>query len=433
MLPVFRPLRDRGVLTVWSGLCASTIGEDLLRVAAVWLAVEAAGNMAGLITAAQYAMMLVVGLAGGVLLDGWRADKAMVWAKLWSALFAVLPVIGYYFFGLSITLLVLSSVGVAGMRMVFSPALQSALPVLVHEHGAMQSINGLFDATYRLARLIGPIVAAFLNLFIPVLHFLTATAIGFLASAGAIAVMRERLVDPAERRPSRHSGWRGTLDALTAAARLMLGERVMGALLLTNAVVNGPWLVALNLAIALIVTEYQPSFLGFGGLAAYALVMGAYGVGDVSGNLIVGSIRLRRSLSTMFLGYVAMGAGITLLAVSTWLLPPDRLLPAMMVGALIAGLGGPFYFVPMITRMQQVFHGSDIARVFRFRLAVMAASMLLWSAFAPPLLHLMGSAATELMWGLIILAVGVGGHVVCRRIEDRDRRGAANPVATPGE
>ena len=433
MIPVLRPLRDPAVATVWSGLAASTIGEDLFRVAAVWLAVEAAGNMAGLITAAQYAMMLVVGLAGGVLLDGWRADKAMVWAKVWSALFAVLPVIGYYFFGLSIPLLILSSVGVAGMRMVFSPALQSALPVLIHEPGAMQSINGLFDATYRLARLIGPIIAAFLNLFIPVLHFLTATALGFLAAAGAIAVMRERLVDPAERRPSRHSGWRGTLDALTAAARLMLGERVMGGLLLTNAVVNGPWLVALNLAIALIVTEYQPSFLGFGGLAAYALVMGAYGVGDVSGNLIVGSIRLRRWLSTMFLGYVAMGGGITVLAVSTWLLPPDRLLPAMMVGALIAGLGGPFYFVPMITRMQQVFHGSDIARVFRFRLAVMAASMLLWSAFATPLLDLMGSAATELMCGLIILAVGVGGHVVCRRIEDRDRRGAANPVATPGE
>jgi hypothetical protein len=79
----------------------------------LWLAVEAAGNMAGLITAAQYAMMLVVGLAGGLLLDGWRADRAMVWAKLWSALFAVLPVIGYYFFGLSIALLIVSSVGVA--------------------------------------------------------------------------------------------------------------------------------------------------------------------------------------------------------------------------------------------------------------------------------------------------------------------------------
>src|SRR5438477_83112 len=144
--------------------------------------------------------------------------------------------------------------------------------------------------------------------------------------AGGGAVWRGR----ARRRPRRlRPGWRGAADALMSALRLLLGERLMGALILVNAFVNGPWLVALSLAIALIVTEYQPSFLGFGGLAAYALVMGAYGVGDVSGNLIVGSIRLRRSLSTMFLGYVAMGAGITLLAVSTWLLPPDRLLPAM--------------------------------------------------------------------------------------------------------
>ena len=45
MLPVFRPLTDRAVLTVWSGLCTSTIGEDLFRVASVWLAVEVAGNM----------------------------------------------------------------------------------------------------------------------------------------------------------------------------------------------------------------------------------------------------------------------------------------------------------------------------------------------------------------------------------------------------
>jgi hypothetical protein len=62
----------------------------------------------------------------------------------------------------------------------------------------------------------------------------------------------------------------------------------------------------------------------------------------------------------------------------------------------------------------------------------MAASMLLWSALATPLLDLMGSAATELMCGLIILAVGVGGYVVCRRIEQRERRGAA-ALPTPGE
>ena len=102
--PTFRPLKDRAVLTVWSGLCTSTIGEDLFRVASVWLAVEAAGNMVGLVTGVQYVAMLVAGLFGGVLFDRWRADKAMIGSRIWSVAFSLLPVVGYYFFGISITL-----------------------------------------------------------------------------------------------------------------------------------------------------------------------------------------------------------------------------------------------------------------------------------------------------------------------------------------
>jgi len=199
-------------------------------------------------------------------------------------------------------------------------------------------------------------------------------------------------------------GWRGAWEALTAGFRLMLSEPSMGAILIVNAVLNGPWMVALSLAIALIVTEYQPTFLGFGGLAAYALVMGAYGVGDVSGNIVAASVRFRRPMSTMFLGYVVMGIGFSVLAVVVWLLPPDRLLPAMMVGALLAGLGGPFFFVPMITRMQTVFHGHDIARVFRLRLVVMAAAMMVSSLVATWFFDLMGAVATQLGCGLLILA-----------------------------
>jgi hypothetical protein len=428
MIAVFRPLKDRAVLTVWLGLNASTIGEDLFRVAVVWLAVEAAGNLAGLITAAQYGVMLVVGLFGSVVLDAWRADRAMFWAKAWSALFAILPVIGFYLYGVSITLLILSSVGVAAMRMVFSPALQEATPTLVRDRTSMLAVNSLFDVSWRLARLIGPIAAAFLNLFLPVIHFLTATALGFLASAGTVAATHQRLIDPDAKPRSFRSGWRGVVDTLTAAARLMLGERLTGALLLTNAMVNGPWTVALSLAIAVMISEYDPTFLGFSGLAAYALVMGAFGVGDVVANLVVGSVRFRRPLSTMFLGYFAMGGGFTLLALTVWVLPPAWLLPSMMVAAALAGWGGPFYFVPMITRMQMVFHGSDIARVFRFRLAVMAASMLVWSAAATPLLNWLGSAGTELLCGLLIVAIGAVGYAICRRIEDRDPQATVSPA-----
>jgi hypothetical protein len=317
--------------------------------------------------------------------------------------------------------------------MVFSPALQSTVPTLVRNRDGQQAINGLFDATYRIARLIGPMVAALLHLFMPVIHFLTATALGFLVSGAAIRAAQTRLegglADPVRMKP----GLKGAWEALTAGMRLMLSEPVTGAVLLVNALMNGPWMVALSLAIALIVTEYKPTFLGFGDLSAYALVMGAYGVGDVTGNIIAASVRFRNPLSTMFLGYVAMGTGFSWLALSVWLLPGDVLLPAMMIGGLLGGLGGPFFFVPMITRMQTVFHGHDIARVFRFRLVVMAAAMLVSSIVATWMFELMGAVTTQLACGVLILGVGVAGHLLCRRHERRERRGSADPVPTPGE
>jgi len=418
MIPVFRPLKDPAVATVWSGLAASTIGEDLFRVAVVWIAAEQIGNAAGYVNATQYGAMLVVGLLGASAFDRWRPDRAMIGAKYASAVMALLPVIGFYIWGVSIPLLVASVMGLAGLRMVFTPALQSAVPVLVTDRSAMQAINGLFDATWRLARLIGPVMAAILNTLLPVIHFLTITAVGFVLSALAIWVVRDRLIDPAARlRPGR-GGWRGAWDALLDGARLMLRERTTGALLLINAFANGPWSVALQLCIALMVVEHDPHLFGFHGLASLGLIVGSCGFGDVLGNLIAGSVRFRRPLSTMFLGYVAMGAGFALIALAAWGLDNPYKLPAMMAAGLVAGLGAPFFFIPMITRMQTVFKGAEIARVFRLRLAVMAGSMLFFNLLATPMFDLIGPTHTEFYFGLLLLALGLSGYIYYRRREN---------------
>jgi DHA3 family macrolide efflux protein-like MFS transporter len=134
----------------------------------------------------------------------------------------------------------------------------------------------------------------------------------------------------------------------------------------------------------------------------------------------------------MFLGYVVIGIGFSALAIAVWVLPSDMLLPAMMGGALLGGLGGPFFFVPMITRMQTVFHGHDIARVFRLRLVVMAAAMMVSSLVSSWSFEIMGAVATQLACGLLILGTGVAGYLLCRRHEDRARAGAAAPSPAPG-
>ena len=417
MLPIFRPLKDPAVAVVWSGLAASTIGEDLFRVAVVWIAADAIGNAAGYVNAAQYGAMLVVGLLGASAFDRWRADRAMMGAKYASALLALIPVAGFFIWGISIPLLVLAVMGLAGLRMVFTPALQSAVPVLVPDRDAMQAINGLFDATWRLARLIGPMMAAVLNTLLPVIHFLSITAVGFVLSGLAVWAVRDRLIDPNHKpRPGR-GGWRGAWDALLDGARLMLREPIMGALLMVNAVANGPWSVALQLCIALMVKEHDPHIFGFHGLAALGLIVGTCGVGDVAGNLVAGSVRFRRPLSTMFIGYIAMGTGFALIALAAWGLDNPYKLPAMMAAGLLSGFGGPFYFIPMITRLQTVYRGAEIARVFRLRLAVMAGAMLFFNLGATPMFDWIGPTSTEFLFGLLLLALGIAGYVYFRRNE----------------
>lgn len=419
MIAVLRLLKDSGIATIWSGLAASTIGEDLFRVAVVWIAAEQIGNAAGYVNAAQYGAMLVVGLIGASLFDRWRADRAMIGAKYASAVLALVPVAGYYVWGISIPLLILSVMGLAALRMVFTPALQSAVPVLVPNRDEMQAINGLFDATWRVARLVGPMLAAVLNTLLPVIHFLSVTAVGFILSAVAVWAVRDRTYDPSvPARPSR-GGWRGAWDALLDGARLMMREPVTGILLLVNAFANGPWSVALQLAITLIVLEHDPHLFGLHGLAALGLIIGTCGVGDVVGNLVAGSVKFRKPLQTMFLGYVAMGTGFVLLAVAAWGLDNPFKLPAMMAAALISGFGGPFYFIPMITRMQTVYRGVEIARVFRLRLAIMAASMLVFNLGATPLFNLIGPTHTEFYFGLLLLIMGIAGHLYFRRVENR--------------
>jgi len=422
MLLIFRPLKDPAVATVWSGLAASTIGEDLFRVAVVWIAAEQIGNAAGYVNAAQYGAMLVVGLLGASVFDRWQADRAMIGAKLVSAVLALLPVLGAYVWGVSIPLLVLAVMGIAAMRMVFTPALQSAVPILVPNRDAMQAINGLFDATWRLARLIGPMLAAVLNSILPVIHFLSVTSLGFVLSGLAIWAVRDRLVDSSHQPTRGRGGLHGVWDALVDGAGLMRREPTIGTLLLVNALANGPWSVALQLCIALMVKQHDPRLFDFEGLAALGLIIGIGGAGDVAGNLIAGSVRFRRPLATMFLGYVAMGTGFALLAVAVWLLPNPWMLPAMMLASLIAGFGGPFYFIPMITRLQTSYRGAEIARVFRLRLAVMAASMLGFNLAATPLFDLLGPTLTEFLLGLLILALGIGGHLYFRQVESRPQK-----------
>jgi hypothetical protein len=76
-----------------------------------------------------------------------------------------------------------------------------------------------------------------------------------------------------------------------------------------------------------------------------------------------------------------------------------------------------------------VFEGSDIARVWRLRLAIMAGSQLLASLVATWLFDALGAAMTVLGCGLFIFLAGVTGHMAFRRLEAQPSASAITSAA----
>lgn len=63
----------------------------------------------------------------------------------------------------------------------------------------------------------------------------------------------------------------------------------------------------------------------------------------------------------------------------------------------------------------------------------MAGAMLVSSLVATWLFELMGAVVTQLVCGVLIFSIGAAGHLICRRLEWRERLNASTEVATPGE
>ena len=400
--PFIALLRDRDVRVLWGGLAFSAVGDELYRVGVIWLAVGLAGADAALLPAAQYAAVLVASLAAGAFADLLRPRTAMIVADLARAVLAVVPVLATAAWGLSLPTLIASSVALAAFGALFSPALLSAVPRLVPDPGCLLAVNGLMDATARLARLAGPFLAGAMATILPTLHLLTANAASFLISATAVATLGNRF-DVLHGKTAATTVWR-RMGQGVAAARSTPG---VPTLLLANAAILAAWILGLTIGVPLLVAA-RVSMVG-GGLGVLALVMGAYGVGDFTSNVLVATHAPERPWRFMFAGYVVLGSGLGLLAAAFIAMPEGWQVPVAMVLAFVSGLGGPMFFLPMMTRLQAQFSGADLAGVIRLRVTLTSAAMMIGATLGPPLFHALGTAATVGACGTLIAAVGLAG------------------------
>jgi DHA3 family macrolide efflux protein-like MFS transporter len=405
---VLRVLRDRRLATLWSSQVLSAMGDYFYAIAVLWIAVRVAGSRAGLVAAAETSAALAFGLLGGVYADRWNRRRVMIVTDLLRAgAVAVLPLLAALG-TLQLWQLVLAGILLGGLGALFNPALQASIPTLTGDARTLQATNGLMDLTRRLARAIGPSLAGLVVAVLPLSQFFTLDAVSFVISAGAIASLGSRYAwKPAPAVAQARAGGAGVLAEIAGAVRQVAADPRLAWAFAALGVINVLWAMAFTLGVPLLAAEALRA-----GVGAYGLIVGAYGVGNVAANLVVGSLPIRRHIVWFFAGKLVLAGGFLLLASAPVLL-------VALAGSALAAVGGPMGDIPLLTLMQTGLPAHQLGKVFSLRWTLSNGGALLGTLLAVPWFAFAGVRVGIAVCATLMAVTGALGLVRFATEQDR--------------
>jgi DHA3 family macrolide efflux protein-like MFS transporter len=392
---ILSPLRQRPIALLWGGQVLSSIGDQIYRVAIVWMAVSLIGTNAGLLPAAEAASILLFGTFVGVWADRWDHRTTMIWADAIRCAIVLLPPVLAYFSGFSIWALFPVAIVAAALEALFEPSLRALIPAVVPDASLAQAANGLMDTTLRIAFVVGPAIVAGLGRVIPTIHFFTFDAATFALSALSVwAIRPSRAPEVSGLMPNRAES---LTRSITAAIRAINAYPILRFEMFGTSIVWGLWNLCFTLGLALLIRQRWG-----GGIGAYGLAVSAYGIGNVLSALIVGSLRIERPGRFLFGGWLFMGIGFAGLAVSANM-------HTLAVAAAVSAIGGPMEDLAFVGMLQSGCETVDIARVYRFRMVVGNASYLFFFLLSPVIFKFLSVPLVMGLSAVAIFSCGIAG------------------------
>jgi len=398
-------LRYPQLALLWSSQVLSSIGDFFYAIAVMWFAIRIAGSTGVMVSAVEAGAALVFGLLGGVYADRWNRRTIMLTVDILRAcVVGSLPVLA--FFGqLQLWHMLVVALLVGSLGSLFDPALQASLPTLAQDTRTLQAANGLMDVTRRLARALGPSLAGPLLVVLPLQHFFTLDAVSFLISAGAIFLIGRHLSPSEYTSKRRHDGVVGILTDLKDGFQQIRRHPYLPGIFVAVFVIAVTWTIAFTAGIPLYAERYLNS-----GPGAYGLIVGAYGVGNVISNFVMGSIKLRRPLAAIMLGRVIVGLGFLLMVCA-----PS--LPIALLGSACAALGGPLDDIPLMLIIQTEIPPHHIGKVYSTYSTISMSAMALGGLIAASLYQYVSVPIGIVLCALLIMSTGIGGalHIQWKR------------------
>jgi DHA3 family macrolide efflux protein-like MFS transporter len=396
---MLKALRKRPIALLWCGQATSAIGDELYRVALIWLAVSLIGADTGYLSAGQSASLLLLSVIGGRWADHWDHLKTMIGVDCLRGLIILVPVILFHFIPMSFSVLVVVAITVSALSAFFDPAIQATLPRFSENSENLQAAAGLMSTTLRLARVVGPGIVALLTGLIPTIHFFTLDAATFFISALSIFLLRKEPAHAEYRAPAmKRASFR---ESLVAGFRTLSGSREMQFVTFVKSLGGGIWSLAYGLGVALFVQKIAP---GPGNVRAFGWVIASYGIGNLGCALILGNMKRKHSFAILYSGYFWMGIGFLAMGLSSNL-------RSLIWASAMAGFGGVMNDLPFTDLVQSRYSIHQIPQLFRLRMAGETAGTLFFMLLAPTLFRAIAVEKVLIVCGGVFFLFGAVGFM----------------------
>src|SRR5215207_3595515 len=276
----------RDFIRLWTGDSISQIGAMVSLIALPLLAIkvlDATPFEVGLLTTAETAAFLLVGLPAGAWVDRVRRRNVLIVGDIGRAvLLGSLP-LAWYLDLLTLAQLYAVALFTGVLTVFFDVAYQSYLPSLVGR-GHLVEGNAKLEASRAVAQIAGPSVGGVLVQWLTAPYAVLVDAASYLWSAVWVAAIRNREPKP-ERAPDRHLG-----REIREGLRFVLGHRLLRAITATTGTSN-LFSSILNTAFIIVLADQAQLDLSAGTIGL------VFTIGSIGGLLgAVGAERVARAL-----------------------------------------------------------------------------------------------------------------------------------------
>ncbi|MEU6221900.1 MFS transporter [Streptomyces sp. NPDC047022] len=384
-------LRDRQFMLLFGAESISVAGSQIGVVALPLVAIltmRAGAFEVGLLSAAQTAAFVLIGLPAGVWVDRMRRRPVLITADLVRAALLLSIPVAAWLDVLTLVQLYAVALGAGIATVFFEIASQSYLPALIGRDRLVDA-NGKLETSRSAAQVVGPSVGGWLVALLTAPVAVIANAIGFLGSA--LLLSRIRAQEPVPSTADRPS----LVQGIRAGLRLVFADRILRLIALRSALANLAFSALLAVQALFLVQDIGLS------PGAYGALLAAGAVGGLGGGALVGPLAKRvGSARVIWLGPLLFQPFALLIPLTT----AGAGVVFFVVGSFLVSVGVVVYNVSQISFRQTTTAPDMLGR--------MNATMrfLVWGTM--PLGGVLGGAMGELFGVRVAVWVGAVGLVL---------------------